>query len=73
MDLAKLLQNDDKYKEVLDACTPEEREFLEKYMQDYMASWQKTLIDPMLAITKDKEKSASVGKELKKILNKDRD
>ncbi len=71
MDLAKLLQNDDKYKEVLEACTPEERKFLEEYMKDYMSSWQKALIDPILAITKDKEKSASIGKELKKIKDTD--
>jgi len=65
--LKENLAKDDKYKEILAACSEEERAHLEQYMETYLASWQTGLFDPLEKIINDKELSSAVGKELRKL------
>lgn len=65
--LKEKVEQDDKYKEILAACSEEERVYLQKYMESYLSSWQSGLFDPLQKIIDDEELSSAVGKELRNL------
>lgn len=67
IDLIKLLKEDDKYKEILSACSNEEKDFLKEYIENYLSMWQEQFFNPLQKISDDKELSNAVNKELIKI------
>lgn len=46
-DLKKMLEEDEMYKKILNASTPEERKILEEYMENFLAAWQNGFFTPL--------------------------
>lgn len=70
INLQQLLQEDDKYKQILDSLKPEERKALEAYMANFMSAWQTGVFDPIIASSQDKDLSEELRKEAKKKFGK---
>ncbi len=65
IDLKKMLEQDDKYKQILAACSPEEREALQQYMAHFMNAWQTGVFDPFLSASQDPEFAQAMRDEMK--------
>lgn len=65
IDLQKMLQEDDKYKQVLEALSLEEKEALQAYMANFMQAWQTGVFDPVLSASKEPEFAEAFKEEAK--------
>lgn len=63
-DLKQLLEQDDKYQQILAACTPEEREALQAYMAHFMNAWQTGVFDPFVSASQDPEFASTMREEM---------
>ena len=64
IDLQKMLQEDDKYKQILAALSPEEREALQQYMAHFMNAWQTGVFDPFLSASQEPEFAGAMRGEM---------
>ena len=71
--LQKLLDDDDKYKQILAACSPQERDALQQYMANFMSAWQTGVFDPVLSASQDPETASAMREEMKKKFGIDED
>lgn len=65
MDLFELLNQDEKYNQLLATLSEEEKELLNSYMNSFMKQWQEELFIPLEEKSKDKD----FLNELKKVIN----
>lgn len=65
INLKKMLEEDPKYKQILESLSIEEREGLKKYMEHFMHAWQTGVFDPILSNSQNAEFASALEKEMK--------